>query len=304
MAISQAHIDKRQSNTGRSNADEVRSNGVKRHAVPALQKKEQAIAIAAPTLSDVKAAGDTIQKYSAAYAMPSASPVSGTDHQETIQRYSSNTFTIDGKKVKGTLSETGQYFLPNGAGTIYATSPPRACAEIGAGLYNFNGLSYRLYQPGQQFLDDCLHTAEEIVNGKILEYGKGTYTRETTTNYVFGQSDQRNIEIAETAKLYSVGSINESAAPGIGNAFVIVDTEFETKPSKRSPYHAAGVIGVDGNDRITMEVFAHGGSLVNRETDSSLGIYTVGGGSRSFHGYWSTNYFKNYSTITIVIKAK
>lgn len=249
-----------------------------------------------------------VQRYSRASIEPlSNGGRSRVSAPAEVQRYSSATFTINSSSVTGTLSENGKYFLPKGpiqgGGQIYATSAPNACSQVGSSTYSFNSKTYALYEPQTKFLDDCLHTAEEIVNGKILAYGTATYSRDTVTNYVFGQSDKRNIEIVEAAKSASAGSVDGNADAGTGNAFVIVDTEFETKKKKRSPYHAGGVIGVDGSDRITMEVFAGGGSLDKRETDSTLSMYTVGG-SGSFHNYWSTGYFSAYKTITIVIKAK
>jgi hypothetical protein len=119
-----------------------------------------------------------------------------------------------------------------------------------------------------------------------------------------GPEPERNIEIAEKAKAQSAGTVNEAADAGIGNAFVIVDTEWISKPSTRSSYHAGGVVGLNGNDRITMEVFASGGSRERRETDATLSMYSVGEGAHSFHGYWSAAYFKGDEVITIVIKAK
>ena len=223
-----------------------------------------------------------------------------------LQRFSDQAFTVGGNPIKGTLSESGKYFLPDGPQQhpyIFATAAPSWCTAVG-GPVSFNGSNYYQYKPQNQFLDDCLHTAEEIVNGQILEIDKATYSRETVTGRVFGQTESKNIEIAQKAKLKSVGSTNGAANAGIGNAFVIVDTEWISKPGTRSPYHAGGVVGVDGNDRITMEVFASGGSREERETDANLSMYTVGGGAHSFHGYWSSGYFSGYETITIVIKAK
>jgi hypothetical protein len=120
---------------------------------------------------------------------------------------------------------------------IYATAVPRAMKAKG-GAVTFNRKKYSPCEPEVKFLDDCLHTAEEIVNGKILEIDKATYSRETVTKRVWGQSDKANIDIASQAKAESLESVDQSANPGVGNAFVIVDTEFVSKPSKRSPYHA------------------------------------------------------------------
>lgn len=304
MSPAKTHPDQQQTNSSRSNAGQLNKGLLKLPSVPALLKQADDHLTQSPSPKEAAKLPGTLQKYSKAVAPSLTSIKEEHGNMPAVQRYAAANFIIDGGNISGTLSETGKYFLPDGSGNLYATAPPRFCQDIGGKDYAFNGKTYRYYAPAMQFLDDCLHTAEEIVNGRILAYAKATYTRESTSNYVFGQSDKRNIEIAEYAKANSAGSVDASAAPGVGNAFVIVDTEFETRPSKRSPYHAAGVIGVDGSDCVTMEVFAHGGSLVNRLTNSSLGIYTVGGGSTSFHGYWSTGYFKNYNTITIVIKAK
>jgi hypothetical protein len=226
--------------------------------------------------------------------------------QINLQRFAAQAFNIGGAPVNGTLSESGKYFLPGGPlqhPYIFATTAPSWCTAVG-GPVHFNGSNYYQCVPQNQFLDDCLHTAEEIVNGQILEIDKATYSRETVTGRVWGQTEGKNIEIAQKANAKSVGSVNGAADAGIGNAFVIVDTEWISKPSERSPYHAGGVVGVDGNDRITMEVFASGGSRERRETPARLSMYTVGGGAASFHGYWSGSYFRRYETITIVIRAK
>ncbi|WP_292794745.1 DUF4157 domain-containing protein [Nostoc sp. NMS7] len=230
-----------------------------------------------------------------------------TQNSKPIQRFTAKTFTIDNTNVTGTLSEKGKYFLPEEpiqSPTIYATSEPSNCIRVSNSTYDFNNETYASYKPKNQYLDDCLHTAEEIVNGKILQYGTSTYSKETITKRVFGQKEGINIEIAKKAKDLSSGSINENANAQKDNAYVIVDTDWETKPSKRSPFHAAGVIGVDGSDHITMEVFAAGGSTTDRNTDAKLSMYTIGSGKNSFHGYWSSHYFQSYETITIVIKAK
>jgi hypothetical protein len=226
--------------------------------------------------------------------------------QINLQRFSAQAFNVGGTPVAGTLSENGTYFLPGGPlqhPYIFATAAPSWCQAVGAPVH-FNGRNYYRYVPQNQFLDDCLHTAEEIVNGQILEIDTATYSRETVTGRVWGQTEAKNIEIAQQARAKSVGSTDGAADAGIGNAFVIVDTEWISKPSERSPYHAGGVVGVDGNDRITMEVFASGGSRERRETDARLSMYTVGGGAASFHGYWSGSYFRGHGTITIVIRAK
>jgi hypothetical protein len=226
--------------------------------------------------------------------------------QINLQRFAAQAFNIGGAPVGGTLSEGGKYFLPDGplqSPYVFATTAPSWCQAVGAPVH-FNGSNYHRYEPQDQFLDDCLHTAEEIVNGQILEIDTATYSKETVTGRVWGQSEGKNIEIAQKAKVKSVGSVDGAANAGIGNAFVIVDTEWISNPSERSPYHAGGVVGVDGNDRITMEVFASGGSRERRETPARLSMYTVGGGAASFHGYWSGSYFGRHETITIVIRAK
>jgi hypothetical protein len=73
-----------------------------------------------------------------------------------------------------------------------------------------------------------------------------------------------------------------SAAPGVGQAFVIVDTTpKKNKSSFRYPYHAAGVIARDGD----------------RGSESPQ--FQMYGPGLTFHSAWSSHYA---TPVTIVIE--
>ncbi|GAA2963634.1 hypothetical protein LV75_004804 [Actinokineospora diospyrosa] len=68
-----------------------------------------------------------------------------------------------------------------------------------------------------------------------------------------------------------------------------------------SPYHAAAVVARDGQDCITLEVFATEADEPVKGSPAAKG-YTVGDAALSFHGHWQTAYFGGTGPITVVIQ--
>lgn len=159
--------------------------------------------------------------------------------------------------------------------------------------------TYRSWEPKRRFLRDCLHTAEEIMHGEKLELG-GEFSKVNTGNGVrkFGESHQENIAIATAMR--EKPNTGENARPGVGQAFVIVSTELNST----YPYHAAAVVAVDGDDFITLEVFASGidANENDRNDPGRFAMYTATGPT-SFHGVWSSNeIFEDTQPVTMVIE--
>ncbi|HEY0752992.1 MAG TPA: hypothetical protein VGD98_03370 [Ktedonobacteraceae bacterium] len=69
-------------------------------------------------------------------------------------------------------------------------------------------------------------------------------------------------------------------------------------------YHAAGVVAVDGNDRITVEVLAGIADAQKRKDRGMFHMYTVSDAHRSFHATWHTDPHLNAGPVTIVIEAR
>jgi hypothetical protein len=158
-----------------------------------------------------------------------------------------------------------------------------------------NGVRYREYQLARAILDDCLHLAEEIMHDAVGELADGVESHsEVETNQgrrePFGDSDPSNRRLA---RRYA-GAPNHDASPRVGQAYVIV--AMNPGAQTMSQYHAAAVVGRDGNDTITLETFAGSG-----RTTPDAGIYTIGT-AQSFHDYWAgpdSYYGRNYPNVTM-----
>jgi hypothetical protein len=219
------------------------------------------------------------------------------------------------KKVKlgtydGLMSENDNYFIPTesdwGEQVIFATAAPRnstAYRKQGLADISSKGKTYVPYI-SESFIKDCLHTAEEICNQKQFD-PKSSETRSKTVEFGrdFGDSDAGNIATANFLSLAKAS--NGNAAPGLGQAYVIVNTKW-TASKGSSPYHAAAVVAVDGNDRITLEVFASTRASKQRKEPGSYRMYTTSGGTgHTFHGFWNpqATYFSDTS-VTFAIAPK
>ena len=215
----------------------------------------------------------------------------------SIQRYSQYTGPEFGGP--GKLSEGQNYFIPDGnTEMIYATAPPRnSIAHPTAGQITKGSKTYDPYI-STLFFKDCLHTAEEIINGANLEDGfggpgTGDFSKVSATGETFGVGESENIQVVRK------NSLGNNANPGLGQAYVIVNTKWPKGVS--SPYHAAGVVAVDGNDRITLEVFAGTTHGVTRDQQGTYAMYTTGTGSGDkFHEHWKARYFGHFSLTTVI----
>jgi hypothetical protein len=200
---------------------------------------------------------------------------------------------------KGKLSQNDLYFV-TGAGLYVKKNvgapAPRYCHatvdKIG---------DYIKHEGDHSFLKDCLHTAEEIMASATIDYeGPGVVRSKSTLALAItdiGESDAQNIAIAKDAQTRHAAAVNEYAAPNAGEAFMIV----ETGKIRDYPYHAAGVVAVDGTDRVTLEMFAGSADAKDseRKYNGKFGMY--GGAGQSFHEEYSGAFT---TPITIAIKKK
>ena len=146
-----------------------------------------------------------------------------------------------------------------------------------------------------------MHTAEEIGADKKLQPGKVQSKvhgkRKQGKSVPFGESDDDNIEAAEAYAL------DDRAAPKVGQAYVIVNKEWPG--GVKYPYHAAGVVAVDGKDRVTLEVCAGSQDAKSRNTYGKYSMYTTGSGAGDkFHSHWVDSFFDEDESATVVIEPK
>ncbi len=203
----------------------------------------------------------------------------------------------------GTLSASGKYLILNGdIKSLYVRSnvaTPHYCAQASDGAtVDHGGSTYRKHKPVRRCLADCLHTAEEIIWGQALTQGQ---IRSKVGDEDFGDTDEANIEIA-TANA-AAGTSNNGAHPGVNQAYVIVARQEDSSLRYNYPYHAAGVIALDGDDTVTMEVFATAQDAAARDQDGDFRMYDRG--SSSFHRRWSAaEAFRNTLPVTMVLVKK
>jgi len=218
-----------------------------------------------------------------------------------------------GTKWKGRISENGQYILRGGlngkwlADEVWVRegSPaPRYCTVTG-NTNTYNGAQYTEYVPNSKFLEDCLHTAEEVMHERWLEQGN-LNSRVAGTNTPFGNSDAENIAAA-TAHAGSRMGDNHQESPGVGQAFAVVETDYQgdvPQNESRYPYHAAAVVARDGRDAITLEVSAGEEDAEERDQKGNFYIYEVSSGEQehapnSFHTRQGEYFTRNAITIVI-----
>jgi hypothetical protein len=194
--------------------------------------------------------------------------------------------------MDGTIwSDNDLYSLPGRGGDhIWAfkgAAPPRASAATGKTSI-VNKKQYKEYK-SNFMLQDCLHTAEEIMANGALAYSGGVYSQTADAAHSpFGETTKknRNLAIARAGLLTS----DAAASPNVGEAFVIV----RKNPAAvgASPYHAAGVVAVDGADRFTLEQSASGTDAHKRRLALGMyDVYSVGDvNGQSFHTRHSVDY--------------
>jgi hypothetical protein len=119
-------------------------------------------------------------------------------------------------------------------------------------IAGFNYTAYH-YDPGLNFVNDCLSFAEGIIQGTGGASGRAELRangdRPNGQDRLFGQSDQQNKSIAEGA-----WSMGQNADPGIGEAYGITRTRLPA--IGETPYHIAAVVAKDGVDNVTLEADA------------------------------------------------
>lgn len=219
----------------------------------------------------------------------------------TVQRYTDVKIAqLDGD---GRLSQNGNYFIPKKPGQIiYADTQaavPQSSVRYGL-VKRWNERRYQGYI-SDPFLQDCLHTAEEIIHrvrqgNPRLEFKPARVVRSrVVTGEDFGGRDEDNVSLATTR------AVNDAAAPGLGQAYVIVNKNWPQ--GVEYPYHAAAVVAIDGTDRVTLEVFAGGRDAKNRNVQGTYRMYSTGDVGEKFHSYWKGQKFGDDSG-TLVIEPK
>ncbi|MCX5382397.1 DUF4157 domain-containing protein [Streptomyces sp. NBC_00083] len=212
------------------------------------------------------------------------------------------------------ISQTGKYALRGAKGSdqyeLYVRSDvpaPRYCEEAtGRRKATIGDAQYVPYAPLKSFLEDCSHSAEEVMHAQALEMGQDASAFKG--GGMFGESDKKNIDRArEYAKNRAGGDHDE--APEAGEAYSIIETQWSGKtPSNTSrwPYHVAGVVAQDGSDRITVEQTA--GSTDADPTVGVAGIFDIYQNAsdigkelpESFHGRHGKSFSKGAITVTLV----
>ncbi|MFE7484302.1 DUF4157 domain-containing protein [Streptomyces sp. NPDC057552] len=175
-------------------------------------------------------------------------------------------------------------------GTPNASFSPALRPTTTAPQNLFGTGDYQEYELARQILDDCLHTAEEIMHNAVGELGDGANSsiRTNTGTKAFGVSDESNRERAAAFQ----GNANRDAAPAVGQAYVMV--ALNPGDTVMSQYHAAAVVGLDGTDTITLEAFAG-----SNQTTPDSGTYTIST-AESFHDTWTDGYYsRNYPHVTM-----
>jgi hypothetical protein len=154
--------------------------------------------------------------------------------------------------------------------------------------------NYAEYQLARDILDDCLHTAEEIMHNAVGELIEGEHSHSNiqvgNRKQPFGESDELNRQHAEAF----TGEADRRAAPVVGQAYLMI--AMNPGNETMSQYHAAAVVGVDGADTLTLEAFAG-----SEQTTADPMTYTIGS-TASFHDYWSgpgSYYARKHPKITM-----
>jgi hypothetical protein len=199
----------------------------------------------------------------------------------------------------GSLSGSEQYLiLDDDKQHLYVrhdVGAPRYCSPSGGPSVIYSATMYTQYQPVRKFLRDCLHSAEEIIWNAELDLGQ---VRTKVGGTRFGDTEQGNIAIANAQR--NAAGANQNASPAVGQGYALVSTV----PDSKYPYHAAGVLAVDGTDRVTLEVFAGAADAQqdDREEPGDFEMYSNAPG-QTFHDVWSTaSVFAGTNPVTVVIE--
>lgn len=162
---------------------------------------------------------------------------------------------------------------------------------------------FYLVKSNQKYFKDCLETAEDLICNVYPSSVPSTIrSKVARLGSNFGDTEVANIQAARDYKTHHDAHADKKADPGVGQAYVIVSLSTTTE----YPYHAGAVIAVDGNDRVTLEVFAAHQHATSRTETGLYNIYSVDDTSgRTFHDAWSGNHTLSAGTpVTIVIEKK
>ncbi|MFF7338541.1 hypothetical protein ACFZAT_14455 [Streptomyces sp. NPDC008163] len=232
------------------------------------------------------------------------------DGAPVVQRYTEE----KAGTVTWRVSQTGKYALRGPKGSdqyeLYVRSdvaPPRYCevatrrrkATIGEA-------EYIPYAPMKSFLEDCSHSAEEVMHAQALQMGQDASA--FRGGGLFGEGDEQNVERARAYAESREGG-NHDEAPGVGEAYSIIETEWAQDVPVNStgwPYHVAGVVAQDGGDRITVEQTA--GSTDADPAVGVAGIFDIYKTAseigeelpESFHGRHGRSFSQGAVTVTLV----
>ncbi|MFE3518261.1 DUF4157 domain-containing protein [Streptomyces sp. NPDC059166] len=211
----------------------------------------------------------------------------GYAQRRTVQRWAGRTAQ---NQVDMTVSAGGLFAVPDGATTsvwVRVGTPQNAVSPALRPTNTpqqdlFGDGAYQEHQLARNILDDCLHTAEEIMHNAVGELAGDNLNSSVRTAgglKPFGTSDELN---RERAGAYA-GATDRHADPVVGQSYLMI--AMNPGDNVMSQYHAAAVVGLDGADTVTMEAFA--GS--NQTTPDPM-TYTIGSVS-SFHDYWTGQYY-------------
>ena len=225
---------------------------------------------------------------------PTPAPPPVPAGSRSIQPYSED--KLSGKD--GKLSASGHYFVAGGQLWVHAAATaPKACTQTIDTMRPKGKGAYYQWVGATSFLKDCLHTAEEIMAGKTFSYEKGGIRSQSRdSKEAIGVSDAKNQRIA-LALAKGGGSVDAGADPAAGEAYLIV----EVGALKTYPYHAAGVVAVDGTDRVTLEMFAGTQDAKDSERKFPGKFEMYGSGAQSFHNTYAGAFT---TPTTIVLRPK
>ncbi|MFE9122695.1 DUF4157 domain-containing protein [Streptomyces sp. NPDC007172] len=216
--------------------------------------------------------------------------------QESVQRWAAQ---ADTNQRHMTVSANGLFAVPRNDATsiwIRGNAPagsysPALRPTSTAQQALFGGTEmYQEHELARNILDDCLHTAEEIMHNAVGELADGANSNVRTSAGLkaFGMSDEQNRERAGDFQ----GETDRNASPVVGQSYLML----AMNPGEQimSQYHAAAVVGMDGQDTVTMEAFAG-----SEQTAANPMTYTIGTVA-SFHDYWTGAYYTpNYPGVTM-----
>lgn len=217
----------------------------------------------------------------------------------------------DGRQ--GMATESGRYLVPSDGGNnilVRKDAPPPLQFQQTGNKRKFEGNTYREYQPGGtvptakgKVMPDCLHHTEETMRGQRFKPGTEVASRSKLTGQKFGDSDDKNMQVAKKARKEEPQKVDQNAQAEPGEGLAIVRTT--PRKDQAYPYHAAPVVAKDGKDYITMEAFAGPQDASRRDMAPQVRLYREGDSNQSFHGVWANSgAFPKKDVVTIPLVKK